>query len=93
MEETIKECPCCGEKVDFEHNEYNQNTDPGDDGMGWVRCGGCGLKIFVEGKKLLDAYRFVFSNHFLKDDKLVSALQTWQPDIYNLIFSDIDSGG
>ncbi len=42
--------------------------------------------------KLLDAYRFVFSRHFLKDAKLIAALESWQPDIYKLISSDIKSG-
>ena len=73
--------------MDCPHCEYETNCE-----LPCVKSPAPGArKPTVKDTKLLDAYRFVFSRHFLKDDKLISALKTWQPDIYKLISLDIKS--
>jgi hypothetical protein len=41
---------------------------------------------------LLDAYRFVFKRTILKDEKILSDLKTWQPEIYSKISEDLENG-
>lgn len=31
-------CPFCGSKAEFEYDDWNPETEEGDDGIGWVRC-------------------------------------------------------
>lgn len=31
-------CPFCGAEADFEYDDWNSDTEKGDDGGGWCRC-------------------------------------------------------
>lgn len=41
-------CPFCGSPAEFEYTDYNEDTDEGDDGMGYTQCTNreCGASFF-----------------------------------------------
>ncbi len=34
-------CPFCGKEAVFEYRDWNEKTETGDDGTGWIHCTGC----------------------------------------------------
>lgn len=45
MNENLKKCPFCGSDAEFEYDDWNPDTEEGDDGLGWAKCSNhhCGI--------------------------------------------------
>jgi hypothetical protein len=41
---SILPCPFCGGNAEFEYSEWNEHTETGDDGMGFIECEICHTK-------------------------------------------------
>lgn len=38
-------CPFCGAQAEWEYTPWNEETESGDDGSGWVECTGCHVQM------------------------------------------------
>ena len=47
-DEDIKPCPFCGSKAEWIYRPWDDETEAGDDGTGWVKCTNdlCSAEIF-----------------------------------------------
>ncbi len=41
----LKPCPLCGGRAEWEYTPWDEETQTGDDGTGWIECAGCGLTL------------------------------------------------
>ena len=89
----MKTCPECGSNnvIMFDSdNDYCESC------KNWFPVADVDVEAVadkIQEDRLLDAYRFVFIKHFFKDKELLSAFETWQPDICKLISDDINIRG
>lgn len=44
-ENELKPCPFCGGAVEFEYNDWDPDTETGDDGMGVIECKRCSVRM------------------------------------------------
>ncbi len=46
--EKLKPCRFCGSAAEFEFKDWDEETESGDDGMGWLKCqnNDCGVGFF-----------------------------------------------
>lgn len=42
----ILPCPFCGEQAEWEFTPWDDATETGDDGTGWIECHGCRVQMF-----------------------------------------------
>ena len=45
MSEELKPCPFCGGAAEFEYTTWNEETEEGDDGTGWIECQSCHVQM------------------------------------------------
>ena len=45
MEDRLRECPFCGGKVEWEYTPWDEETQTGDDGTGWIECTKCHVQV------------------------------------------------
>lgn len=41
----LKPCPLCGGQAEFEYTPWDEDTETGDDGTGWIECQTCHLTL------------------------------------------------
>lgn len=45
IQEQLKPCPFCGASAEWEYTPWDDKTQTGDDGTGWIECTGCHIKM------------------------------------------------
>jgi hypothetical protein len=46
QETELRPCPLCGGVAEWEYTEWDEETETGDDGTGYIKCQNCRLELF-----------------------------------------------